>query len=578
MTQIVEASSRLGGTLRMAFDHDVDVPMRDGALLKANVFRPPDDGKYPVLMTFGPYGKDLHFSQHRLESWEHMTGENPEILDASSGKWMVFETPDPEVWVKHGYVTIRVDSRGACKSPGRLDVNSPQEFADFHDAIEWAAAQPWSSGKVGLAGISYYACGQWMVASLRPPHLAAILPWQGTCDFYRGRTRQGGMFCNGFVHRWWNGILRKQYGNPACDLKDMVTGDRLAGGPDLDDATRKANRWEYIEGVLAHPLCDDYYIARSGDLSKIDVPALVVANWGGLGLHLRGTIEGWLGLASKEKWLKVQSGSYFATFFKPESVALQRRFFDHFLKGVDNGWQREPRVEVAVRSPDDRVKRVVRSTEWPVEGTRWTRLYLDAGARTLAGSAPAAESRVTYNATTPGVTFASAALDRDMAFAGPVKARLWVASSLPDMDLFATLRGYAPDGREITFVAADEPKLPLSQGWLRVTHRKLDPARSTDWRPWHTHDEHQPLVPGETAEIEIEIWPASAFLPKGSTLALELAGRDFARPDATGPLKGSGLFTHTDPVDRPPARFSRDHTIVTGGGCASYLQLPVLPG
>jgi len=564
------------GAHRVLLDHDIDIPMRDGAKLKANVFRPDAPGKFPVVMTFGPYGKDLHFSQHRLESWETLVNDYSEIFADSSGKWMVFETPDPEVWVPHGYVTIRVDSRGSCKSPGKLDVNAPQEFLDFYDAIEWAGVQPWSSGKVGLIGISYYACGQWMVASLRPPHLAAIQPWQGTSDFYRGRTRTGGIFCNGFVHRWWGNNLRKQHGNPKCDLKDMVTGERLTGSASLSEAELKANRFEYIEGVLAHSFDDEYYRSRSGDLSKIDIPALVVANWGGLGLHLRGTITGFLGISSKEKWLKVQSGSYFATFFSPKSVALQRKFFDRYLKGVANGWESEPRVEIWVRAPGDSVKSQVQGTQWPLEATKWTKLYLDARKKSLEWAPPGDGASLSHAALGPGTTFSSAPLDRDLEFAGPLKAKLFVACSKPDMDLFATVQAFDPRGKEITFFAADEPKMPVSQGWLRVTHRKLDPRRSTDWMPWHAHDEAQPLKPNAVYEVDVEIWPASAFLPRGSRVALTLQGKDFERADATGPLKGSGLFTHTDPTDRPPERFDGTHTVHTGAARASFLQLPVL--
>ena len=565
------------GTHKVVLDRDVDITMRDGAKLKANVFRPDAPGKYPVVMTFGPYGKDLHFSDHRLESWETLVNDYPDIFEVSSGKHMVFETPDPEVWVPHGYVTIRVDSRGACKSPGKLDVNSPQEFVDFYDAIEWAGVQPWSNGKIGLIGISYYACGQWMVASLRPPHLAAIQPWQGTSDFYRGRTRQGGMFCNGFVHRWWSGVIRKQYGNPKCDLKDMITGERLAGGPDLSDEQLKANRSEYIEAVLAHPFDDEHYKSRSGDVSKIDIPALVVANWGGLGLHLRGTITGFMGLSSKQKWLKVQSGSYFATFFKPDFVAIQRKFFDRFLKGIDNGWEKEPLVEVHVRAPGDTVKRVVRGKEWPLETTKWTKLYLDAAKKSLEWAPPKDGSKASYPALSEGAVFTSAPLDRDLEFGGPMKAKLFVECDKPDMDMFVAVQGFDPQGKEVTFFAADEPKLPISQGWLRVTHRKLDAKRTTEWMPWHSHSEHQPLKPGEVYEIDVEIWPASVSLPKGSRLALRLQGKDFERPDATGPLKGSGLFTHTDPTDRPTERFNGTHTVHAGAARASYLLLPVLP-
>ncbi len=568
---------KIKGEHGVLLEHDIDIPMSDGALLKANLFHPDDRGTYPVLMTFGPYSKDIHFSTHRQASWDSMIEDNPEILDASSGKWMVFETPDPEVWVPHGYVVIRVDSRGAAKSPGKLDANSPQEFADFHDAIEWAAVQPWSNGKVGLLGISYYACGQWMVAASRPPHLAAILPWQGTCDFYRGRTRQGGIFCDGFIGRWWGRIVKaRQHGNGECKLVDMISGAPVTGPESLSEAELAANREEYIDNILAHPLNDEWYQARSGDLSKVQIPALVVANWGGLGLHLRGVIRGFMDIASEEKWLKVQSGSYFATFFAPPSVALQRKFFDRYLKDEDNGWESEPKVEVSIRTPGDGVKRITTSGEWPLAGTDWTRLYLDASDNGLAEAAPGEEAEASYQAMDAGVIFRSAPLSQDTELAGPVKARLAVSSDCADMDLFATLQAYGPDGEEATFFAADEPKMPLSQGWLRVTQRKLDPARSSEFQPFHAHDQRQPLTPGEIYEIDVEIWPTSIALPAGSVITLSLAGRDFERPGAEGPEKGSGPFLHGE-TDRPPERFSGRHTIHTGGpGRESYLLLPVI--
>jgi putative CocE/NonD family hydrolase len=190
------------GRHEMVVEQNADVPMRDGAILRANVYRPNANGRFPVLMTFGPYGKDVPLREFMQEAWERLNKTYPEILAASSCKHLVFERPDPEMWVPDGYVVINVDSRGAGKSPGRLDPNSPAEFRDFYDAIEWAGTQPWSSGKVGLLGISYYAAGQWFVAATRPPHLAAILPWQGTYDFYRDRTRQDGIYASGFLKRW----------------------------------------------------------------------------------------------------------------------------------------------------------------------------------------------------------------------------------------------------------------------------------------------------------------------------------------------------------------------------------------
>jgi hypothetical protein len=590
----------------MHLDKDVEVPMRDGAHLRANVFRPVpavaapigaaaaggDTARFPVIMTLGPYGKDVHLSQFMPEAWEALGRRHPEILAASSCRHLVFETPDPECWAPHGYVVVKIDSRGAGKSPGRLDVNSPAEFRDFHDAIAWAAAQPWSNGKVGLLGISYYAAGQWSIAAQRPPALAAIIPWQGTFDFYRDRTRQGGILASGFLQRWWNrSVLRNQHGNGDTPLLDLVTGERNPGPALLEPAALQANRADYIGDLRAHPLEDAWYRSRTPDLSAIDIPALVVANWGGLGLHLRGTIEGYRRIASRDKWLKVQPGSYFLTFLHPDSVALQRRFFDRYLKGLDNGWDAEPRVEVNVRSMDDGIARTVHDTQWPLSKTRFTRLYLDVaraaalgpdghatneGEGGLQALAPA-PARVTYDPTGRGLSLSTGPLAEPLTLAGPMKARLWVASASTDMDLFLTLRAFDAQGREGMFFSATEPKSPVTQGWLRVSHRKLDPVLSTDEQPCHAHDELQPMAPGRVYPVDIEIWPGSIAVPAGGRLDLIVAGRDFERPEEPGPFKGSGFFYHDDPLDRPPAVFGAAHTLCSGGEQASFLQLPVLP-
>jgi predicted acyl esterase len=562
---------------RMVLDKDVGIPMRDGASLRANVFRPEAAGRFPVIMTLGPYGKDVHLSQFMPEAWEALKRRHPEILKASSCKYLVFETPDPEIWAPEGYVVVKVDSRGAGKSPGKLDVNSPAEFRDFYDAIEWAGVQPWSNGKVGLLGISYYAAGQWMIAAERPPHLAAMLPWQGTYDFYRDRTRQGGILGSGFLNRWWNrSVLRNQHGNPDTPLTDIDTGERNTGPASLSAEELAANRVDYIANLLARPLNGPWYEERSGRLENIEIPALVVANWGGLGLHLRSTILGYLGIASRDKWLKVQSGSYFLTFLLPQSVALQRKFFDRYLKNIDNGWESEPKVQVAVRAADDTVKRVVRDTQWPLAGTHWTRFYLDPSNMALVEAAPGKAARAGCAAIGEGVTFSTAPLERSIEFAGPIKAKLWVSSSTDDMDIFATLRAFDPQGKEATFFSAVEPKAPVSQGWLRVSQRKLDPKRSTEYQPWHTHDQSQKLKPGEIVEVDVEIWPASLSLPAGYRLALTLQGKDFERPGETGAQKGSGWFLHDDPRDRPPETFAGTHTVYSGGERASYLLLPLI--
>src|SRR5258708_31490607 len=158
---------------------------------------------------------------------------------------------------------------------------------------------------------------------------------------------------------------------PACGLQERVTGERNDGPASLSPAELAANRVDYVELLRAHPTNDSWYRERSARLDRIDIPALVVANWGGLGLHLRGTITGYQGLASRDKWLKVQSGSYFLTFLLPESVALQRKFFHRYLKGHDNGWEAEPRGRMSIRPRRDRVKRRALEHSWPLTGTGW---------------------------------------------------------------------------------------------------------------------------------------------------------------------------------------------------------------
>src|SRR6476661_8227639 len=159
----------------MRIDWDVIIPVEDGHLV-ADVFRPDDDQPHPVLLASGPYAKGLAFADGYSHQWTSLVRDHPEVLDGSTGSYQVWEYPDPERWVPHGYVCVRVDTRGTGASPGEVDFFSPQETRDLFTCVEWAGTQPWSSGKVGMLGISYLASNQWQVAALRPPHLVAICP------------------------------------------------------------------------------------------------------------------------------------------------------------------------------------------------------------------------------------------------------------------------------------------------------------------------------------------------------------------------------------------------------------------
>ncbi|HEY1346738.1 MAG TPA: CocE/NonD family hydrolase, partial [Streptosporangiaceae bacterium] len=189
----VKRRGRAPGGRVMIIERDVPVPAGDGVVLRADVFRPEGPGRCPVILSCGPYAKGLAFQEGYAGQWRLMAEQHPDVARGSSNAHQNWEVVDPEKWVPDGYCCVRVDSRGAGRSPGLLDPFSPRETQDLYECIEWAAAQPWSSGKIGLSGISYYAMNQWHVAALHPPHLAAMCVWEGAADFYRDGTHHGGI-------------------------------------------------------------------------------------------------------------------------------------------------------------------------------------------------------------------------------------------------------------------------------------------------------------------------------------------------------------------------------------------------
>src|ERR1019366_3424398 len=177
----------------MRIDWDVPIEMDDGVVLRCDVFRPIKNGRYPTIASMGPYGKLLHFAE--FPQYNRLVREHPEVLSDTSGNYLNYEMVDPERFVPEGYVVVRIDARGAGRSPGFLDIWSLREAQDYAICIEWTAKQSWSDGKIGLSGISYLAMNQWQVAALQPPHLTAMFIFEGAADYYRDMTYHGGIFC-----------------------------------------------------------------------------------------------------------------------------------------------------------------------------------------------------------------------------------------------------------------------------------------------------------------------------------------------------------------------------------------------
>jgi predicted acyl esterase len=566
----------------MRIDWDVPIRMDDGLLLRADVFRPVEEGLFPVILSYGPYGKGLAFQDGYKTAWEIMARENPDAVSGTTNRYANWEVVDPEKWVPEGYACVRIDSRGAGRSPGYLCHNNARETRDIHLCIEWAAAQAWSNGKVGMNGISYYASNQWRAAASQPPHLAAICVWEGWNDAYRESARHGGIICS-FRKNWQDMQVKTvQHGQGERGARSRVTGETVCGPETLSEEELAKNREDMWQSFLSRELWDPYYAERSPDLSKVTVPLLSAANWGGQGLHTRGNFEGFTGAASKQKWLEVHGGSHWAPFYTDYGVQLQKRFFDHFLKGAENGWDRQPRVLLNVRHPGE--KFVLREEdEWPLARTKWTRFYLDPEGLRLSPVAPSAEGMLFYDAMGDGITFSTSPLEKETEITGPSALKLSISSSTADADIFAVLRVFDPKGREVLFQGALDPKTPVGQGWLRASHRKLDPVRSLPYRPYHTHDEKQPLEPGRIYELDIEIWPTCIVVLAGYRIGLTIRGRDYEHDgeaaslsNMKNPMRGCGPFLHDDPTDRPPAVFSGRVALHFGGARQASVLLPVI--
>src|SRR3984957_127317 len=568
----------------MHIDWDVPIKMDDGLVLRADIFRPVKPGKYPVILSYGPYAKGLAFQEGYPSAWQRMVEKHPDVAANSSNKYQNWEVVDPEKWVPHDYACVRVDSRGCGCSPGVIDHFSPRETKDFHDCIEWAGTQPWSNGKVGLSGISYYGINQWHVASLQPPHLAAMCVWEGAADWYRDMTHHGGILST-FWKNWYDMQVKTvQYGAGERGRRSPIHGELVCGPQTLSEQELAKNRADLGGGILAHPLDDAYHRARSAMWSKIKVPLFSAANWGGQGLHPRGNFEGFVRAASKEKWLEAHGIEHWTHFYTDYGRKQQLAFFDHFLHGKANGWDKQPKVLLQVRHPGE--KFVARAeNEWPLARTKWTKIHLHPGDGTLREIRAAEKASLSFAAMGDGLTFMTAPMTAPTEITGPIAAKLFVSSSTRDADLFLIVRVFSGDLKELVFQGAIDPHTPIAQGWLRASHRKLDRKLTLPYRPYHTHDKKQPLKAGEVVELDIEIWPTSIVVPPGYRVALTIRGKDYEYGGASGgrlsnfknELTGCGPFLHDDPQDRPGEIFGGITTLHFGRTMANYVLLPIIP-
>ena len=577
-----ELRRNIRGIIKMT---DVRIPVRDGSYVGADVFRPAEPGNYPIVMNKGFYGKSFY---HDCISSEADVIRKEEMEDRyfsgnpDGAQYENHESVDSSVWVPAGYVCIRVESRGVCKSPGLQAPLSVQEAEDYYDAIEWAGVQPWSNGNVGLWGMSYLAMTQHNVASLQPPHLKAMIAQGTDADIYNEALYGGGIFGAGFWNWWWK----------------IWSGNNHCG-------TRRETDW--MARVLATPFNDPAAYGPRGtifmrpDLSKATAPVWIVGPQVGAIIHQLGSSETFIrSTASKARKFDL-TDTWFPGSYTVKTTEEHMRYFDYWLKGIENGVMDEAPVRIQVRSGNG-AHFVLKEQEWPIARTSYCRWYFDArlsnwqkdGRRddmlriseTVPSESSSAEYQAHFNLGTPslapsgpiggvarwttGVSFVSDPMTEDLTLAGYMKVGLWVASSSKDMDVFVSLRVLDESGREIRYESLVLPVdlnhiHPVGHGLLKVSRRKLDEQRTTAYWPVHTHQESDcaPLSRDEIVPIEIGLNPSTAYIRKGCRLRVDIQPYS---PEGV-PVRAYDESYHVDAVNH----------LYTGPEYPSYLQLPIVP-
>jgi predicted acyl esterase len=476
----------------LSIQRDLPVVVRDGTTLRVNVVLPAGAGPFPVLLSAHPYGKD-NLPTRRGRGWRvsiqyRVLRQTGPLHFSSLTGW---EAPDPAWWAAQGYAVVNCDLRGAGTSQGTASLFSAQEGEDVHDLIEWAAAQPWSTGAVGLVGVSYLAISQWEGAAQQPPSLKAICPWEGFTDAYRDLMLPGGIREDGFVKEWSHG------------LKGVRLSYRLS------DEQRR------------HPLRDQWWQGLVPALAKITVPALICGSFSDNNLHSRGSFRGWEGISSADRFLYTHRSGKWATFYSPPARAAQLKFFDRYLRGHDI--PAPPRVRLEVRESRDVTADVREEDSWPLDRTQWTPLYLTGAG--LAATPPAQAGRITFAAPSSGACW-EWTVPADTELTGPMALRLWVqADGADDVDLFAGVekwrgRAYVPFEGSYGF-GRDR----ITTGWLKASLRALDEPNSQPFDPVPAFTRRESLAPGQVVAADIALGPSATLFRAGETLRLVVAGR-----------------------------------------------------
>jgi putative CocE/NonD family hydrolase len=574
---------------KMAQDRDVMVPMRDGIHLCVDVYRPGSAGRFPALLAFAPHNKDL-------QAPEACEGSGPQ--PAWAPLWFGGqEAGDTRFLVSRGYVHVIGNPRGVGKSEDG-DRHVPGMFGsptDLYDLIEWIAVQPWCDANVGMVGISAYAGAQWHAAMQHPPHLKAIFPYDAFSafsfrDFYPG----------GVVHTMM--YLLDQSG-----VGHLVRGRPQALAPALEEHWRQAmenpdyRMYPHIYNVLTqkgqhtpaffHTLIDPYdhegtVPEAEAAFNQIHVPAYTGAGWYAYSykLHEQGCQNWYENIKVPKKLLFAGPAHLERPFHAFHGEIL--RWYDHWLRGIDTGVTGEPPVKMWVMGANDWFY----ADDWPVPETKWTKYYLHSWERLreepfVPASRDASEHPDAFLQMPPTQTrvvqklrYLTDPLAEDTLIAGPCALKLFAAIDQTDTNWIVVLKDVGPDPSQRTaregetLIPTDLPERELTRGWLKASHRALDPTRSKPYKPWHrfTREAQMPVVPGGITEYDIEILSTANLFEKGHRICLEITSADMPT--------GTAGFTNVEYIPyHICASKTTVHKIYHSERYPSYLLLPVIP-
>jgi len=476
---------------------DVHISTRDGSYLSANIYMPSHEGPFPVLLSLHPGRKDVLCKDGYMHIQLKFARQPGEISFSDETS---FEAPDPDFWASNGYVVINIDKKGFGISP---KAKSPQvyfgqeEIEDIYDSIEWAGVQPWSNGNVGLLGVSYLAINQYKVAAMNPPHLKAICPWEGVSDLYKDWFYPGGVQEVGFT--------------PFLFSRLQTFGDGFDMG----------------QMQLDHPTRDEWWQSFVADFEQISAPMLNCVSFASQMMHTRGSDRAYKRAGSAHKWLYTHRGGEWTAYYSTEVNALMLKFFDHFLKGIDNGMREHPKVRLEIREFGDEVKEVRYENQFPPENVIWKPFYLDGQNNSLSTATNLPDSESTFDLAKGSVQYAYI-FDRDIEIVGPIKLTIYIElDGCDDANIFAGIQKFH-EGKEINFDGTyGFPNDLVTKTAQRVALRMVNEELSTPFSPEHDFDTLKPLQKGEIAKMDLQFEPSATFFRKGDELRLVLQGRYF---------------------------------------------------